>query len=201
MPANNRRGIGICRDVFILPAAGVRPRPADLLPFEIGDRFVPTMEGNRRSRKTPPPERFAHLEAEFGPFISLSHQALGPWLETARVMAGLELIITVDSGPAHAAASLAGPDVWVLQRHEAHAACWRWGDPAWYPDARVRRGDCRATGAPVAGRNDRCSVQQPNDGWPKSTPCSNGTEPSLTIRFGAARRGWLCWHRRLGIVL
>jgi hypothetical protein len=87
-------------------------------------------------------------------------------------MAGLELIITVDSGPAHAAASLAGPDVWVLLRHEAHAECWRWGDPAWYPDARVRRGDCRATGAPVAGRNDRCSVQQPNEGWPKSTLCS-----------------------------
>jgi ADP-heptose:LPS heptosyltransferase len=49
---------------------------------------------------------------------------------------GARLILAVDSGPAHLAASL-GIETWVLHRYDPVSA-WRWTDPAtWYPSARV----------------------------------------------------------------
>jgi len=59
--------------------------------------------------------------------------------DTAALMAGLDLVITVDTSVAHLAGALGRP-VWMLLRH---AACWRWldrrDDSPWYPGARLFR--------------------------------------------------------------
>lgn len=59
--------------------------------------------------------------------------------DTARRMAGLDLMISVDTAAAHLAGSLGLP-LWVLLRHDA---CWRWllgrSDSPWYPTARLFR--------------------------------------------------------------
>ena len=59
--------------------------------------------------------------------------------DTARVLAGLDLVITVDSMIAHLAGALGRP-TWLLLRHDAD---WRWmgegaGSP-WYPSMRLFR--------------------------------------------------------------
>jgi ADP-heptose:LPS heptosyltransferase len=72
---------------------------------------------------------------------------------TARTMRGLDLVITVDSMPAHLAGALAVP-VWTLL---AHNADWRWmesrADSPWYPTMRLFRqrspGDWRSLIADV----------------------------------------------------
>jgi hypothetical protein len=107
----HRDGIGIVPDCLVAPG-GV------------------TWPGNNRAEKNPAPEMIATLEAEFGPFVSLRHADLNhcTWEQTAEIVAGLELVISVDSGPAHLAASL-GIETWVLHRHEVD---WRWSSPPWY---------------------------------------------------------------------
>lgn len=53
--------------------------------------------------------------------------------DTAALVAGLDLVIGVDTAVAHLAAALGRP-VWLLNRHDT---CWRWGRAegcsAWYP--------------------------------------------------------------------
>ena len=67
---------------------------------------------------------------------------LGPeiqdFADTAAIMASLDLIITVDTGPAHLAGALGRP-VWVVLPSYPE---WRWPDGAttpWYPSARLFR--------------------------------------------------------------
>jgi hypothetical protein len=66
--------------------------------------------------------------------------ALGDYADTADAMAGLDLVITVDSSPAHLAGALGVP-VWVALpgradwRFETHPHRW-----AWYSSARLFRG-------------------------------------------------------------
>lgn len=59
--------------------------------------------------------------------------------ETARIMRSLDLVVSVDSFPAHLAGALGVP-LWVLLSHEAD---WRWmegrADSPWYPTARLFR--------------------------------------------------------------
>jgi Flp pilus assembly protein TadD len=63
----------------------------------------------------------------------------GAFLDTAAVMKNLDLVISVDTAPAHLAGGLALP-VWVLL---PFAAEWRWlldrEDSPWYPTARLFR--------------------------------------------------------------
>lgn len=59
------------------------------------------------------------------------------FLDTAAVMRGLDLIVTVDTATLHCAGTLGVP-TWALQRY---ASEWRWGldaptIPAWYPSVR-----------------------------------------------------------------
>jgi ADP-heptose:LPS heptosyltransferase len=69
-------------------------------------------------------------------------------LQTARMMTALDLIVSVDSMPAHLAGALGLP-VWTLLTHRAD---WRWmegrEDSPWYPTMRLLRqprpGDWRA---------------------------------------------------------
>ena len=87
--------------------------------------------------------------------------------DTAAVIAGLDLVISVDTAVAHLAAAMGKP-VWLLSRFDA---CWRWmtdrEDSPWYPTLRLFRQEragewgpvlervaeelCRRTGACVGG--------------------------------------------------
>ena len=59
------------------------------------------------------------------------------YADTAALIAGLDLVITVDTSVAHLAGGLGKP-VWILSRYDG---CWRWlmgrEDSPWYPTARL----------------------------------------------------------------
>jgi hypothetical protein len=84
-----------------------------------------------------------------------------PLHEYARLVAGLDLLITVDSMPAHLAGALGRP-VWTLLHAEAD---WRWmdgrDDSPWYPTMRLfrqqRPGDWEGVLRRVAGELHRLS--------------------------------------------
>jgi Flp pilus assembly protein TadD len=68
----------------------------------------------------------------------VSHR-LGNWADTAGLLAGLDLVIAVDTAIAHLAGALGRP-VWMLNRFDS---CWRWlldrEDAVWYPTMRLFR--------------------------------------------------------------
>jgi ADP-heptose:LPS heptosyltransferase len=72
--------------------------------------------------------------------------------EAARMVRALDLVVTVDSMPAHLAGALGVP-VWVLLPHDAD---WRWmvgrDDSPWYPTARLLRQSAPGAWAPVVTR-------------------------------------------------
>jgi hypothetical protein len=97
---SRRSGIGICLDAS---------------PPRLDARFtgrereaIWAQIGYRRRIRVPPRELGDALAAAFGPFTDLRHAALGfcSWLETATVMSKLELVISIDTGTAHLAATL-----------------------------------------------------------------------------------------------
>jgi hypothetical protein len=59
--------------------------------------------------------------------------------DTAAILKNMDLMLTIDSGPAHLGGALGVP-LWLML---PHAADWRWGlEPhtcAWYPDMRLFR--------------------------------------------------------------
>ena len=59
--------------------------------------------------------------------------------DTAAIIAGLDLVIAIDSAVAHLAATMR-TEVWLLSRH---MGCWRWlrdrDDSPWYPTLRIYR--------------------------------------------------------------
>jgi len=61
------------------------------------------------------------------------------FMDTAERMAGLDLVVAVDTAVAHLAATMGVP-TWLLSRFRG---CWRWGhgraDSPWYPGLRVFR--------------------------------------------------------------
>jgi len=72
--------------------------------------------------------------------------------ESARTIAGLDLMITIDSMPAHLAGAMAVP-TWVL----LHSECdWRWmqkrSDSPWYPTMRLFRQEKAGDWRPVIAR-------------------------------------------------
>jgi hypothetical protein len=71
------------------------------------------------------------------------------YLDTADVVAGLDLVITVDTSVAHLAAALGKP-VWLLNRASGE---WRWGWKAtrspWYPSVTIFNQDVLLDWAPV----------------------------------------------------
>ncbi|HYV88184.1 MAG TPA: glycosyltransferase family 9 protein, partial [Candidatus Polarisedimenticolia bacterium] len=83
------------------------------------------------------------------PGLTIERPALADFLATARVIAGLDLVISVDTAVAHLAGAMAKP-VWLLLPHPAE---WRWltgrEDSPWYPTMRLfrqpQRGDWLGT--------------------------------------------------------
>jgi Flp pilus assembly protein TadD len=61
------------------------------------------------------------------------------WADTAGLIAGLDLVIAVDTAASHLAGALGKP-VWMLNRFDS---CWRWflnrDDTPWYPSMRLFR--------------------------------------------------------------
>lgn len=103
-----------------------------------------------------PPAR--QLAPYAGRVLDVSHR-LRDWADTADLIAGLDLVITVDTAVAHLAGALGRP-VWMLSRFDA---CWRWlrdrEDTPWYPTMRIfrqeRRGDWPEVVARVRGGLDQ----------------------------------------------
>ena len=69
--------------------------------------------------------------------------------DTAALIAGLDLVITVDTSVAHLAGALGKP-VWLLSRFDG---CWRWlrarSDSPWYPTMRLYRQPSPGDWAPI----------------------------------------------------
>lgn len=79
-------------------------------------------------------------------------KAPADYLETARIVAGLDLVITVDTSVAHLAGAMGKP-VWVMI---PALPDWRWGtegeDCRWYPTMRLFRQDAGGQWEPVVDR-------------------------------------------------
>lgn len=105
-------------------------------------------------RRSMPPALLAPLASVPGVrLVSLQHAPATPppsalydpmadmtdFADTAAVVAGLDLVIAVDTAVAHLAGALGRP-VWLLSRYDA---CWRWlahrSDSPWYPGLRLYR--------------------------------------------------------------
>ena len=98
---------------------------------------------------------FADGASPFGAGTSVAVSGSDDVLEAARVVRALDLVVTIDSMPAHLAGALGVP-VWTLL---PHLADWRWMNAhaatPWYPTMRLfrqpRPGDWPAVVARVAG--------------------------------------------------
>ena len=77
---------------------------------------------------------------------------MGDFADTAAVVAGLDLVIAVDTAVAHLAGAMGRP-VWMLSRF---MGCWRWlrdrEDSPWYPGMRIFRQERAGDWAGVMGR-------------------------------------------------
>lgn len=86
-----------------------------------------------------PPET-AHNLLKFGRDLRPEATGARDFLETAEIIASLDLVITVDTAIAHLSATLGVP-TWILV--PAHGADWRWlrdrTDSPWYPTVRLFR--------------------------------------------------------------
>ena len=75
-------------------------------------------------------------QADVGPIIDRMPN-VADFADTAAIIAGLDLVISVDSAVAHLAATM-GKEVWLLSRA---VGCWRWlhdrEDSPWYPTMRI----------------------------------------------------------------
>jgi tetratricopeptide (TPR) repeat protein len=99
------------------------------------------------------PARYAPRLIKLGCDLSPAATGAEDFDDTARVIAGLDMVISVDTAVAHLAASLGKP-VWVLL--PARGADWRWlrgrDDSPWYPSARLFRQRVAGDWEPVLRR-------------------------------------------------
>jgi Flp pilus assembly protein TadD len=72
-------------------------------------------------------------------FGGLVDERAGPFMDTAAIIANLDLVVTIDSAVAHLAGAMAAP-VWMALNYSAD---WRWlldrDDSIWYPTVRLFR--------------------------------------------------------------
>jgi len=114
-------------------------------PRAAGGRIGVTVAGNpnhRNDSQRSLPEAEARRVLGWPGTISLDPSATGArdFADTADIIAGLDLVITVDTSVAHLAGALGKP-VWILLSR--HGVDWRWGPEGsrtpWYPTARLFR--------------------------------------------------------------
>ncbi|MDE1170467.1 MAG: tetratricopeptide repeat protein [Verrucomicrobium sp.] len=139
---------------LFLPAVEIPAAPPPGSPRRIGVAWAGGRANTKDRSRSCPPEALAPLRnAANVEWINLQKEAPGAawlpfasdlsacedFLDTARVVAGLDLVITVDTAVAHLAGSLGKP-VWILL---PEPSCWRWMTEAeatpWYPSARLFR--------------------------------------------------------------
>jgi len=108
------------------------------------------------------------------PNVSVVDEELASFDDTAAVLAGLDLVITIDSAVAHLAGALGRP-TWVLLKLGSD---WRWmsdrEDTPWYPTARLFRQAVLGEWDPVVRRVckalDELSAGQPTQRRPSMRP-------------------------------
>lgn len=107
-------------------------------------------------RRSVPWEEFAPI-TEVLPCLSLQMEDLSQWgcsdwTDTAAIIAGLDLVITVDTAIAHLAGSLGIP-TWLLARR---GGCWRWlstgTKTCWYPSMTIYRQEMLCEWRPTIAR-------------------------------------------------
>jgi len=95
-----------------------------------GVTFVSLQKGHRADEAKTPPRGLTLYDWT---------DELWDFADTAALIAGLDLVIGVDTSVVHVAGALGKP-VWVLNRYDA---CWRWlygrTDSPWYPTMRLFR--------------------------------------------------------------
>ena len=146
----------------IPPGAYLSPDPADVARWQprlaalTGLRVGLAWAGNplyrADARRSLRPDQLGTLQGALGvAFVSLQKDAAAPFpladwtdelhdfADTAALIAGLDLVVSVDTAVAHLAAAMGKP-VWLLNRYDP---CWRWGlkrlDSPWYPGLRQFR--------------------------------------------------------------
>lgn len=106
-----------------------------------GVEFFSLQWGKARKDAVPPGLALIDLMGEVSDFA-----------DTAALIAGLDLVISVDTAVAHLAGALGKP-VWLLSRFDG---CWRWltkrEDSPWYPTMRLFRQQAPGNWAPVIAR-------------------------------------------------
>lgn len=87
-------------------------------------------------QKGPPQEQLAQHAKDLGMLCGDWMDEADDFYDTAALIANLDLVITVDTSVAHAAAAMGVP-TWILSRFDN---CWRWmgtrQDSPWYPNVR-----------------------------------------------------------------
>ena len=85
------------------------------------------------------------------PLVSFGPE-IGGFSDTAAIIASLDLVVTIDTGVAHLAASMGKP-TWIMLPYSSD---WRWlrgrSDSPWYPSARLFRQEAPGQWEPVATR-------------------------------------------------
>ena len=117
----------------------------------------PDADSIDKRRSLPEPDAL-QLRAELDlrcPVYSLQEEDLPPgsdFLDTARLIAQLDLVIAVDTAVAHLAAAMGKP-VWLLDRY---SNCWRWGVGSttthWYPTMTIYRQSTPGDWGPAIAR-------------------------------------------------
>lgn len=94
---------------------------------------------NDRNRSLPSPGLLAPLKAAGAALVDLQTPR-GDFADTAAILEGLDLVVTVDTATAHLAGALGKP-CWVMLPYEG--LDWRWmhdrSDTPWYPSMRLFR--------------------------------------------------------------
>ena len=133
-------------------AASWRARLASLGGLRVGLAWAGNKLYRADARRSIAPEQLGVLAGLPGvTFVSLQKegkaalplqawtQELADFADTAALIAGLDLVVSVDTAVAHLAGALGKP-VWLLNRYDP---CWRWGlqrhASAWYPTLRQYR--------------------------------------------------------------
>ena len=152
----NKIGVRGRLKVGVIWNGGLRPHQPELwstnerrnIPLEVFARAFSSIDADFFSLQKGEPAESAirGRELEYWPqgnFFNFASE-LNDFSDTAALMDNLDIVISVDTATAHAAAALGKP-TWILNRFDS---CWRWlrdrDDSPWYPSVRLYRqqSDC-----------------------------------------------------------